>query len=206
MGIEPGRIGRQKHIRFYQLDEIPNPCTSPGWSWWSQQVRHLAWSSCITYWNFGWRSYRMSATYRWLVVKNSHGLYTWWISVHLNSMLTIAFTYLQWYSWCVFMKWKDQFITMTGSSLWPTEPRHPPSLFVKPGVLNVVVGSDNVGLRHGISERIVDWHSVQPPCRADQFSAVFRIWASSAGMDQKQSNKSNKAAKQNKAIEFHRIL
>ena len=23
MGIEPGRIGRQKHIRFYQLDEFP---------------------------------------------------------------------------------------------------------------------------------------------------------------------------------------
>ena len=44
-----------------------------------------------------------------------------------------------------------------------------PSLFVEPGVLNVVVGSDNVGLRQGISETIFRLtFSELEPCRADR--------------------------------------
>lgn len=40
-----------------------------------------------------------------------------------------------------------------------------PSLFVEPGVLNVVVGSDNVGLRQGISEIFRLTFSELEPCR-----------------------------------------
>lgn len=45
-----------------------------------------------------------------------------------------------------------------------------PSLFVEPGVLNVVVGSDNVGLRQGISERIfrLTFSELEPPSKADR--------------------------------------
>ena len=128
-------------------------------------------------------------------------------------MLKTLFTHLHWYSWCVFMKWKDQFITLTPSSLWRTEPWTPSCHLCS---LNqecwtswwapTTWGSGKVSLRRSSDWHFQSWNHAEQTAKnpvPGYLTFVEAVFSSFMDLSQRgHGSKANQQSSHNKAIDL----